>query len=276
MVSVVVYDSSESDLRSMLASLAKAAEAAVQARLLSEICLFLVDNSRSTPVTGMLERLRREWSAPLTAHTELRVEVLSGHGNLGYGRGNNRALKQAAAACYCLILNPDVELEPNVLVEGIGYLRSHPAVAMVAPAVIEADGRLTHLCKAYPTVFDLWLRGFAPSMLKRWFHQRLERYTLEFLWGSEVPADIPIASGSFMLCQGAALRQVGGFDPGYFLYFEDFDLSLRIATQGAVRWLPAMRIRHAGGQAARKGVWHVWQFTRSGVRFFNQHGWHWM
>ena len=78
-----------------------------------------------------------------------------------------------------------------------------------------------------------------------------------------------------MLIRGAALRAVGGFDERYFLYFEDFDLSLRLAGQGAVEYLPAMVVRHYGGGSAAKGWRHRWLFLRSGVRFFSDHGWRW-
>jgi GT2 family glycosyltransferase len=76
-----------------------------------------------------------------------------------------------------------------------------------------------------------------------------------------------------MLCRTAALKAVSGFDEGYFLYFEDFDLSLRIAKIGELAYVPAMRIKHAGGHAARKGRAHIGMFVRSAMRFFNTHGW---
>jgi hypothetical protein len=69
------------------------------------------------------------------------------------------------------------------------------------------------------------------------------------------------------------LRAAGGFDPRYFMYFEDYDLSLRIAAQGTVAYEPAMRIVHHGGEAARKGWRHVGWFVRSAWRFFSRHGW---
>jgi GT2 family glycosyltransferase len=79
-----------------------------------------------------------------------------------------------------------------------------------------------------------------------------------------------------MLAPTPALRAVGGFDERYFLYFEDFDLSLRLGEHGRLVFEPAMRIVHHGGYAARKGLRHVRYFLRSGIRFFNDHGWRWI
>jgi len=55
--------------------------------------------------------------------------------------------------------------------------------------------------------------------------------------------------------------------------FEDFDLSLRFARQAAIAYVPAVRIRHAGGDAAGKGWAHRGMFIRSAFTFFQRHGW---
>ncbi len=115
------------------------------------------------------------------------------------------------------------------------------------------DGRRQYLCKRYPTVLDLALRGFAPAWLQRRLQTRLDRYELHEQAGDAVLWDPPIASGCFMLCRRAALEQVGGFRPDYFLYFEDFDLSLRLAAVTRLAYAPQVRIVHLGGHAARKG-----------------------
>lgn len=78
-----------------------------------------------------------------------------------------------------------------------------------------------------------------------------------------------------MLCKREVLSEVGGFDDRYFLYFEDFDLSLRLGKQGRLAYVPAMKIIHAGGNTASKGLRHILLFMRSAMRFFNQWGWRW-
>ena len=89
----------------------------------------------------------------------------------------------------------------------------------------------------------------------------------------EPSVDIPITSGCFMLSRTKSLTEIGGFDERYFLYFEDFDLSLRLGKKGKLAYLPAMRIQHSGGGAGGKGLNHFKMFVRSGVRFFNTYGW---
>jgi hypothetical protein len=79
-----------------------------------------------------------------------------------------------------------------------------------------------------------------------------------------------------MLLRTAAVQAVGGFDDAFFLYFEDFDLSLRLGRQGRLVFDPAMAIVHHGGYAASKGRHHLKYFIQSGLRFFNRHGWRWV
>ncbi|HCK82752.1 MAG TPA: glycosyl transferase [Candidatus Competibacteraceae bacterium] len=239
-----------------------------QRQLLDSARLVVVDNG---PGAGWREPLRK-----LLGSTRLAAgsELLSGHGNVGYGTGHNLAL-QRGAGDFHLILNPDVLLAEDALSEGLAFLTAHPDAGLVAPAARDGAGRPQYLCKHYPTVLDLALRGFAPGWLRRRFQARLDRYELRDRMGEGVLWDPPIASGCFMLCRREALERIGGFRPEYFLYFEDFDLSLRLAAVARLACAPRIRIVHLGGHAARKGPRHVGLFLRSATLFFGQHGWRW-
>ena len=88
--------------------------------------------------------------------------------------------------------------------------------------------------------------------------------------------EVPIASGCCLLLRTQAFRELGGFDEQFFLYFEDFDLSLRLAQKGQIAYHPKLRIRHHGGFSSSKGLWHIRQFSQSGKQFFKKHGWKWV
>ena len=259
------------DLKLLVIVLERVAQAVAHARhknLLTEVRLMLVDNG---PGPGWRESLQHLLEA---ASLPVKIELLSGQGNVGYGVGHNLAFHRGRGDVH-LILNPDVLLEKDALSEGLSFLAAHPEVGLVAPAAWDGEGRRQYLCKCYPTVLDLALRGFAPAWLRHQFQNRLDRYELREQASAAVLWDPPVASGCFMLCRRAALEQVGGFHPNYFLYFEDFDLSLRLAAVTRLAYAPQVRIVHLGGHAARKGWRHISLFLRSAVRFFNQHGWRW-
>jgi hypothetical protein len=193
---------------------------------------------------------------------------------VGYGAGHNLAFQTCGGEVH-LILNPDVLLEEDALSAGLAFLATHPEVGLVTPAAWGGDGQRQYLCKRFPTVLDLALRGFAPGWLRRGFQARLDGYEWRDQTGDTVCWDPPIVSGCFMLCRRAALDRVEGFRPEYFLYFEDFDLSLRLAAVTRLAYVPTVRIVHLGGHAARKGVRHIGLFLRAATMFFNRHGWRW-
>lgn len=263
---IVTYRPSRALFERALASLAHAIGEARRAGALGEARLYVVDNGPAVDHAAILEALRA-WPPDAGA-----LEVIAGHGNLGYGRANNLALARARSDAH-LVMNPDVELEPAALVEALRALQAHPEVGMVAPAVTGDDGAPQYLCKRYPTVWVLFLRGFAPERLRRRHRGAIDAYEMRDLIGPDFVAGVPLASGCFMLARTALLARLGGFDPRYFLYFEDYDLSLRVGREAQVAYVPTARIRHHGGEAARKGWRHVAWFLRSAVRFFSRHGW---
>lgn len=194
--------------------------------------------------------------------------------NLGYGRAHNLCMHQGGD--YHLLLNPDVYMAEDALFQGLSFLLANKDVVLVAPTGVDQQQQPLYLAKRYPTVLDLALRGFAPSILKRCFAKRLNHYQYAEQHQASAPYAIEIASGCCMLVRTDAIQRLGGFDPEFFLYFEDFDLSLRLRKQGALMCLPAMRISHDGGNTAQKGWWHIRQFARSAKQFFDKHGWCWL
>jgi GT2 family glycosyltransferase len=202
----------------------------------------------------------------------VRLRVVKGHGNVGYGAGQNLAL-ETVSSDYHLILNPDVFLEKDALLEGLRYLGEHAEVAMLVPQGFNPQNEYARLSKRHPSLLVLLLRALAVRSSDGVLGRRVARYT----YGGELPCDAPksitLASGCFMLCRTDTLRKVNGFDERYFLYFEDYDLSLRVKNYGQIVELPQARITHYGGNTARRDLRRVVHFLRSGVRFFNRYGW---
>ena len=82
-----------------------------------------------------------------------------------------------------------------------------------------------------------------------------------------------IVSGCFMLFRSDVLQQLAGFDPQFFLYFEDTDLSFRASSITHVAYVPSVKIIHHGGNVSKKGIKHILFFCHSMVKFFNKYGW---
>lgn len=184
--------------------------------------------------------------------------------NPGFGAGHNRAFAQRGEAEYFLVANPDLEFEADSLSAGLDLLCQRPQIGLVAPMLIEAEEMRPAIFR-YPDLLTLTLRQLGLA------GRRNRRYQCQddpAAWASP-----EIVSGCCMLWRSASFAALGGFDEGYFLYFEDFDLSWRASRLGLTACCPAMRLRHHGGGAGRKGLRHFLWLVRSARRFFGQHGW---
>ena len=255
-VSIVIYRSEQSPLTATLESL-KNATAKLHN---STVTTWIIHNESGQ---------HHEW---LTALSETySASLITGHGNVGFGRGHNLVLEDVGD--YHLILNPDVEMTENALTAALAFMENHPECGLVTPFASWPDGSQQFLCKRFPTLLDLFLRGFAPRMVQSLFKARLDRYEMRDVIGGSAYWDPPIVSGCCMLFRKDVLQRLSGFDPAFFLYFEDFDICLRTAQISRIAYLPDMKIVHHGGHAAKKGWWHIMMFAKSAVTFFNKHGW---
>jgi GT2 family glycosyltransferase len=270
-VSIVTYRPDLRLLERCFRKLVLAIGAAREDRTIRTVALAIIDNSEDRAVADKVRKLGQ------TRFRDANVQTtyLHGHANIGYGAAHNLVL-HGSGADYHLVMNPDIELAPDAIAVGVRWLSEHPDIGAIAPEVLKPDGSRDYLCKRYPAAFDLLLRGFAPRFVRALFRSRLARYEMRDVIDLDPRreiVDIPAMSGACLLVKRAAIDATGGFDPGFFLYFEDYDWTVRLNRVTRTAYLPLMRVVHHGGQAARKGFAHIGWFVRSGVRFYRKHGW---
>jgi len=266
-ISIVTYAPDERLLARTLAGTADAIALARERGSLGATRLQIVDNGPA----GLAPMLRTLGDAALARAQGVTLEVITGHGNVGFGQGHNLAIARSTDDFH-LILNPDVEMAGDAIDAALRYLHVHPEVGAVTPSARGPDGRREYLVKAHPSPGVLFVRGFVPRFLRGFFRKPLDAYELRHLDWEKVQSPVRIASGCFLFCRATALDAVRGFDPAYFLYFEDFDLTLRLSKVTTVAYCPQVRIVHHGGKAASKGLRHIAWFVRSARRFFAAHG----
>lgn len=265
-VSVVVYRPDPGQLANTLTTLAESI-ARVRRETDIPVIVYLVNNGGLPDVSESVSNLERNGASCI---------FIAGQGNVGYGRGHNLAIERAVSS-YHLVLNPDIDLDAEALVKALMFFGEHPDAGLLAPHIGDDVGRIQYLCRRYPTVFDLFARGFLPARLRRPFARRLASYEMrDVINERDVVWDPPIVSGCFMMFRTAVLKHLKGFDERYFLYFEDYDLSLRAHDFARVVYVPSVRVLHHGGGAARKGFAHIKMFFASAFKFFGRFGWKWL
>ena len=277
-VCIVVYHADVNWLIKTLTSLRAAVEFAMARQLLAATSVQIVDNGAEAPnavngeaqISAAIDDARRTGAG--TAMIDFVYIAMPS--NQGFSAANNRAL-HGSTADFVLVLNPDIELATESVASAIAHFDGNAACGAITPVASSPDGEPQYLVKRDPALGVLALRGFAPGWLKKRFSTLLDRYDYR-----DLPFDSPlsgcgIVSGCFLMLRGDVWQRSGGFDETFFLYFEDFDLSRRIAQFSRIDRVAECRVVHAGGNASAKGPKHIGMFVRSAVRFFNKHGWRW-
>ncbi|ARN73861.1 glycosyltransferase [Oceanicoccus sagamiensis] len=261
----VTYFSELELLRILLVSMEVAA-AQLHQKTGYAVHYYIVDNSDDEVYFKDLELLCSAFGE--TGSFEL--TLIKAPANLGYSGGNNLMIDQLASD-YHLIINPDVAMEPDALWRALEYLQQHSNVVMLSPKVVH-HRKSCHVIKVYPDCFTLALRYVGRPSLNRFFAKRLARYECPHLQDA-ADTSIELAGGCFLFLPTDLLKQLGGFDESFFLYFEDYDLSIRARQLGKLAYVPSVKISHAGGDVGRKTLQHHLFFIVSAVKFFQRYGW---
>ena len=176
------------------------------------------------------------------------VRLLRTGGNLGYGAAVNAGLADVREG-YALVANPDVRFEPGSVDELFAVARRWPRAATVGPGIRTPEGEL------YPSARDLpRLSTGVGHALLGWVWPA-NPWTARYRRERETPRERPAGwlSGSCLLVDLAAFHSVGGFDPGYFMYFEDVDLAERLGRRGWLNvYAPSAVVVHEGGHSTRR------------------------
>jgi GT2 family glycosyltransferase len=181
---------------------------------------------------GTAEWLRREW----LPRREPRVHLVESERNAGFAAGMNRLVEAADGAELVAFLNNDTRPRREWLGELVGALAAAPAdVAAVSGCILDWEGARLDFGRGVVT-FD----GHA--------------FQLDYrrpLAGARLPAagdELPFACGGNLIARRDRFLAAGGFDPGYFAYYEDVDLGWRLWASGQrVLAAPAAAVHHRSG-----------------------------
>ena len=191
--------------------------------------------------------------------------------NIGFGRANNLVLPMLKSR-YHLLINPDITFDPDLVGRMCRYMDANPDIAILTPKVFNRDGTEQFLPRKRPTVRYL-LGGPLESFGDPYRKWRAE-YTMEHEH-VEQPTDVEFATGCFMLIRTHTFRKLNGFDPRYFLYLEDGDLTLKALRAGRVVYHPDMQVIHDwhrdSAHHLKQRIWHV----HSAMKFFWKWGLRW-
>ena len=214
----------------------------------------------------------------------LAAELAAQHGadyvalgsNPGYGGAINAGVAVLPPSVrWVLISNPDVVLDPGVVDALAAVGESDESIAAIGPAVLNPDGTVYPSARRVPSLRT----GVGHALFVNLWHDN--PWTRRYRQDSDeavTPRDAGWLSGACLLVRRDVFDAIGGFDEGYFMYFEDVDLGYRLGRAGyRNRYEPGVAVTHVGGHtAARDSAQMIRAHHDSAQRFITRKytGWH--
>jgi GT2 family glycosyltransferase len=242
----------------MLAACLQSLRAALGDRLATGAAeVMVVDNASGD---GSAEIVREEFPE---------IRLIANGENRGYAAGNNQGIA-AARGRNVMLLNPDTEVPREAIERLEACLAQCPRAGAAAPMLVHPDGRPQASLRGFPTPLALLgavtgLARLAPA------GSPLTGYQSRDLPPAPAVVEQPMAS--CLLLRGEALREVGGFDETFPIFFNDVDLCWRLRQAGWETWfVPEARVVHHGGASTRQvRLAMLWESHRSLHHYYQKH-----
>lgn len=220
--------------------------------------VILLDNASSD---GSAEAIRAAYpQVKLIAHGE----------NTGFAQGNNIAATHATGR-RLLLLNPDTLLFAGSL-DGLWHFAERtPARRIWGGRTLFGDHRLNPTsCWAEISLWSLFCSAFGLI----WLFPRSRLFNPEAYggWPRDSERDVDIVTGCFLMIDHALWRQLGGFDPAFFMYGEEADLCIRARAAGARPGIsPEAEIIHLGGASETSQTEKMIKIMRGRITLMRKH-----
>lgn len=225
--------------------------------------VILVNNGNPAEVVASLETWSRQ---------EPRLTLITGHGNIGFGRACNLGARHAHLPILAFV-NPDCLVEPGTL-HRLGQIADSPGLVLVGGHIrdqqgLEQRGGRRGTLSLWSAIVSFCGLGRAGEQAGLWrdFNRHREPLPTE-------PTKTPVISGALMATRRDVFWQIGGFDEAYFLHVEDIDLCHRYGLAGGeVLFDPKATATHIGATSDTPSwrveiaklhsfLYYFWKFAR--------------
>jgi GT2 family glycosyltransferase len=202
--------------------------------------IVVVDNGSED---GSVEALKAKFPA---------LEVIVNDKNLGYAVGNNvgicHALQQGAS--YVFLLNNDTVVRQNLVAELVKVGEADPQVGVLAPKIY-----------FYGSRDRIWSAGPKRRIVSIALGKQNRIYDKQ--------REVKDATGCALLVKKEVFKEVGMFDPVYFMYQEDNDFSKRVREGGyKIIYVPSAEMWHKVSASTQGDPWTKWYHqAKSTVHF---------
>jgi N-acetylglucosaminyl-diphospho-decaprenol L-rhamnosyltransferase len=181
------------------------------------------------------------------------VRVLRNDRNAGYGEAVNQGTR-AGDGGYVLVLNSDVLARPGAVAGLARFLEQHPGYVVAAGRLVDEGTdrpQVGFAMRRFPTLAGQL--ALLVGLERFWPRNPVSRRQamLDFDYGRTQEVEGQPA-GACLMCRRADLEAVGGFDEGFFYWFEDVDLIRRLRNRGRIGYVHDAVFEHLGAATFRQ------------------------
>lgn len=225
----------------------------------SSLKLVVWDNSSEDKISS---KLKDSFGDKVTYHHS--------ESNVGYGKGNNGSFQLAAGQSdYFCVINPDIKLAPGAIDSLCQFMDKNQQFGMATGSIVDQNGAVAPVHKLALSFFEY----FFVFITKRFFKKDiLTNLTQTYLTMGNEHCRLPIISGCFMFFRASHYKELNGFDERYFLYFEDWDISIRSFKNKKSIILPEIKIYHEWGRHSHKKAKILFIHIKSALTFYSKWG----
>jgi GT2 family glycosyltransferase len=231
----------------------------------SEIEIIIIDNFSSDNSKEIITKLSTKYN---------NVKYKFTNSLISFSAANNIGIKKASGE-NLLIMNPDIIFTETVFEKLIADLKNDVSIGAISPALVGTDGYFQrNYFQRYPSIQQF---VYYHSILAKFFNssaKRMNRYLEN--------QDIDISTGkiyfieqipcAFFLTEKATIVKLGLMDESYKLFFEDVDLSYRLAKSKLLAVDSSVKVTHLGGSSfkTKDNWWLHGRYIASMLNFFKK------
>jgi len=173
------------------------------------------------------------------------IQLITLEDNIGFGKGCNKGAEFAKTidATHLWFLNPDTKVFEDSGSQLLSLLEKNESIDFAGSLLVNKDMEPRSGAFRFPTLMNVFLSTMKLGVLDKIFKKHTTAAPIQ-----STPYQTDWLTGASFMVRSPCYYSLKGFDPYYFLYFEEVDLFYRANKKGFSVWAcPDSKVFHISG-----------------------------
>ncbi|MDP3997162.1 MAG: glycosyltransferase family 2 protein [Candidatus Andersenbacteria bacterium] len=221
--------------------------------------IFVADNASSDNSLAQAKRVSGEMN---------NVAWMELSGNLGFAKANNLALAKSGFNNHVLLLNPDTQVAPGAIRALLKTFDEDKKAGVVGARLLNTDGSIQPSVRLLPT--GKILAGLMLKLNRLRPKAKMWREYLAEDFDYRKQQEVEQVMGAVFLINKELLRQIGGLDECFWIWFEEVDYCFNARKRGwRIVYRPDAPVVHFGGASLNQlvGIKKSWLWAIASIKY---------